>query len=333
MSKKLAAVISTPKEAFGSDNYTINLSITNLTSKNINIVSVENQSILGLIKHKDSLIERDDSDISDYDRLNIKKRNIISELEKIVVKAYNKRISKYKTTYAYLSYSDDDYVETYNIRQALSIENWGDVERLEKEFIFNSSPDLKNIYALNKEKLKEVLEQQQEIGDQKPEKEKEEKENFKAKYIIQPGETITFPIEAVAPFLTRAKNFTFQFKISYQEPSNNIIANFSVSENFTFYPSTISIYLGAVLGGVAGFIVRITLNEITLVPFSNFYAFLYNFIGSIALALIFTAFTIRTPSSKKAITTEDFIGGFILGALVGIASNSIHSYLLKFVPN
>jgi hypothetical protein len=153
-------------------------------------------------------------------------------------------------------------------------------------------------------------------------KENVEETNFKAKYVIKSGETVGIPFEAVAPFLLQANHFTFQFKVSYQDPSDDTIANISVSEDFTFYPSIPAIYIGAAIGGIIGAMIKTA----SILPPLN------NLVVSILLALVFTAFTVRTPTSKKVITTEDFIGGFILGAFTGFASPIILNYLLKFVP-
>jgi hypothetical protein len=51
--------------------------------------------------------------------------------------------------------------------------------------------------------------------------------------------------------------------------------------------------------------------------------FWFNLVGSAALAIVFALLTVRTSTSKKVITTEDFVGGFILGALTGIFSDAI----------
>jgi uncharacterized membrane protein YjfL (UPF0719 family) len=213
-------------------------------------------------------------------------------------------------------------------KEALRIEDWDDVERLERDVISHEdqSSDIRILYLSNKEKLQKLLSKIAETEDEK------DNVSLKEVYSIQPGETMTFPFEVHALYLSRAKTSSLQFKISYKDSTPDAIATFSENEELSFYPSPSATYAGAFLGAIAGFVVKSIISTPIQLVWSNPLLFWSNFFGSIVLALVFTAFTIRTPDKKKVITTEDFVGGLILGTLVGIASKSIFDYLLKFVP-
>jgi xanthosine utilization system XapX-like protein len=45
--------------------------------------------------------------------------------------------------------------------------------------------------------------------------------------------------------------------------------------------------------------------------------------GSILLGLVFALLTARKPERKQAIAVEDFVGGFIIGALAGLFSQQV----------
>jgi hypothetical protein len=356
-SKKLKVSIRTPKEVFGSEVYIVFVDVTNLTSKLIEGVSVTHQFLPGILHLQEAPIE---SEMTEHQR---KKQRLVREMERQVAVAYRRNVmhgqslirrlvktsfqtyesmgrirSFIPTPVGVLSRSAADNLTDYAeetlaiipsyAKEALRIEDWDDVERLERDVISHEdqSSDIRLLYLSNKEKLQKLL--------NKIAKKEDEKENISLKevYSIQPSETMAFPFEVHAPYLSRAKTYSLQFKISYKDILPDTTSAFSENEELSFYPSPSAIYAGAFLGAIAGFVVKSILSTPIQLVVSNPLLFGSNLLGSVVLALVFTAFTIRTPDKKKVITTEDFVGGLILGALVGIASKSIFDYLLKFVP-
>src|SRR6266496_4838827 len=172
------------------------------------------------------------------------------------------------------------------------------------------------MFLLDKQKLQEIQNKILETED----KTKQEK-NLKDIYSIQPSETISFTYKAKAPTLFRTRTYSLQFNISYAQ-DNNINPTFSSYQSISFYPSPFAIPLGALTGAITGFVVKVTLVSSTQLTWFT-PTFWFNLIGSAALAIVFALLTVRTSTSKKVITTEDFVGGFILGALTGIFSEAI----------
>lgn len=343
-SKKLKIGIRAPKEAFGSQIYIVFVDVTNLTSTPIEKVTVAHQFLPGRLKIRELPPNKELSELQE------KKQKIVREMEIQVAKAFENKIMRGQSWIRRIVYlmmkllrftevrpvpGLPIYIPIYKFmpdytEEALSIKEWEDVERLDKLIISNEpeNSEIRLAFSLNKDSLKAVLEK---IKKTKTATE-QEKANLKDIYTIHPGETISYPFEIFAPWLYHAKTFSLQFKIVYHDPTAKDPPTFSEGRELDFHPSPIAIYIGAVLGALAAFISRVALAGSLLQSIFDPSIFWPNLLGCTILATIFVALTVRTPNSKKVFTTEDFTGGFILGALVGISSHAILDYITKFVP-
>ena len=86
---------------------------------------------------------------------------------------------------------------------------------------------------------------------------------------------------------------------------------------------------GAVLGAVSGFVVKLAF--VSSIPWFST-PFLIQLAGSVLLALIVAFATSKSPEKKKIITVEDFVGGFVIGAVSSLFSEQLISWLETLVP-
>jgi hypothetical protein len=141
MSKKLKVDIRTSTELFGGESYSVHIDVTNLTNQAINGVSVTPQYLPG------SLTRELPTD-TELDNLNRKKKQIIEEMQiqVRVASIYSKMekenfISRLITKLSIRIARSFNMPETslffraYWAREAIHIDDWSDIERLEKEVI------------------------------------------------------------------------------------------------------------------------------------------------------------------------------------------------------
>lgn len=343
MPDKLKISLRVQSTIVGSEEYTISVEVTNITEKALANISVEPQLLPGR-----PISLRESPSHSELDHLEEQKVSLIRELEEQVAKAYEKAILRKKTAFerfmAIYSRMDEIVAESiasfftkgprkipkyfpipYWAKEASKINEWEDLLRLERD-IMSNEPDsfLKKAFFIDKEKLEKVLNK---IAEAK--KSSIKHIDLSDSIIIQPGETITFPFRYIAPNLYHQKSFDIHFKVQYLDLEKQTTGNYSVTESVKIYSSYFAVPLGAGLGSIAGFIVK----TVFISPIDWFSKRFWIYLsGSILLAIIVAFITSRSAESKKVFTVEDFIGGFVIGAISGLFSEKFINYLSSFTP-
>jgi hypothetical protein len=348
LSPKLLATIRPDKDIIGGEIYTILVEISNESGIVIDNISAIPQIIPGAL-----LAEREGPQNTELEELEAKKRQIVREMESQVSLAYERKIwrelSRWERVMAVLArnmstllpfiplpfflrdlagnFSKEFSVLSIPVwaRQALRIEEWADIEQLEREIITyeEESSFLRRAFLLNKEKLCALIEKLDRLQINN-----KETDNLRDVYTIQPGESISFPFRAKAPVVFRIKDYSVQFLISYGDRQQNKTGTFSTNAIIRFYPSALTISIGVLIGAIGGLLVRVGMVQSQHWFTPSFWG---NLVATIVLALAIAFITARTPDSKKPITAEDFIGGFILGVLSGIFSETIIQRLAALV--
>lgn len=201
--------LTTQEYIAGSQEYSIALNITNVSGKEIFDLQVFNTLSAGReISLDDGLGSSSLSELED------KKRRLIRELERAVESAYAKKQSKKQSfseqfiiavieavdLYASLFSKKKLQITTpYWAEEALKIDEWEDVEILEKEVIIFEDDDsfLAKAYSINKYKLERVLSKL----------EMEQSKAFSKGVSLQEGSTIYFPFTFKAPHLLKQKKW------------------------------------------------------------------------------------------------------------------------------
>jgi len=345
--QKLKATIRTPKEVLGMETYTVVVDVTNVTKVPIDNVTVVSQVIPGIVMERREFPEN-----VELQNLERKKRQLVKEMELQIAKAYEQKfmrslsqadrfrlaaenLSAFALT-ALLSLLPSGGILRFDkvtnlltdklsstaipewAREALSIEEWEDIERIEMDIISQEPEDsfLRKVFTINKEKLKRVIDNLQTVKTKKEQSE----DTLRDTYSIMPNETISFPFKARAPLVSRARDYSLEFLVSYSDRQLDTTGTFSANQVTRFYPPSWIIGLGVVIGALGGFVVKSTFisQQLAFTP-----VWWWSLLGNMILALIFAFATVKTPNSNKPITAEDFIGGCIVGALAGIFSDAI----------
>lgn len=323
---------------FGSSVFSVSVKITNATSKEIQDIKVDPIDVGGRV-----LLSKEDTNESEVNELEVQKRQIIKEMEIQIHRAYYsysfKNMSFLKkldqlfqqignAIIVALFSSVIDKVKDqllifkspvpYYYEEALKINDWNDVERLEKDVMSFEKDDsfLKKAFLINKDKLKRYLERIDEKG--------KKADSFHTGPSLQPQGSATFPFTIRAPHLLRPRSIKLQFKVSNREiDEGKLITNLAIQE-VLFYPSAFAIPSGGILGAICGYFIRLALIGRGL-SFADFNWL--NLGGSVLLGLLVAIVLSRKPEVNKAITVEDFLGGFIIGALTGMFTENIISKL------
>tara|TARA_B110000211_G_scaffold43187_1_gene45197 strand:- start:996 stop:1988 length:993 start_codon:yes stop_codon:yes gene_type:complete len=304
----------------GSQEYSISLNITNVSGNPISGLQVFNTLSAGR-----ELLVKDDLDATNLTELEDKKRRLIKELEKGVEGAYARSRKKELTfsqsvalifievidVYASIfSKKKSQPITPYWAEEALKIDDWEDVERLEKEVISLETEDsfLRKAYRINKDKLKRVIDRLEKVN----------KDDFSKGISLPAGSTITIPFTFRAPHLVKQKKMDVSFKTSYKL-IDEVIHTRTTNSRISIFPSAFAVPTGGMLGAVCGYIIKNTLISDTNLLTLDYGALF----GSVALGLVISLFVSRKPETVKAITVEDLIGGLIIGVLSGIYSEAI----------
>jgi len=340
MNDKIKVSLRITKTLFGSEQYSVVVEVTNIGKKALSEIVVERQLMPGIPLNTEVL----PSD-SEFDQLQNQKMKILKEMEVQIAKAFETESKKKKGDFkrsfeellrvtrvfpiqlpliSFLTRNVviDDPIP-YWAREATRINEWDDVERLEIDVMASESEDsfLRKSFLINKDKLIRVLAK---IKDKTTVPDNTLKLNS---IILQPGETVSFTFKYKAPHMYRQRSYECQLNVSYLDEEKQVMGNHSVGETLTFYASPLSVPLGSVLGALVGFVVKNTF--ISPVEWKEFWAYL---LGSVLLAIIFASITSRSPETKKVFTVEDFTGGFIIGAICGLFSEKVITYIGSVVP-
>jgi hypothetical protein len=304
----------------GSQEYSVALNITNISGKEISDLQVFNTLSAGREISLNNGLES-----SNLNELEDKKRRLIRELERAVERAYANSRRKTQSFSEQLVIavieSADVYASLFSKRksqpttpywaqEALKIDEWEDVEKLDKEVISFEDDDsfLAKAYAINKEKLERVMSKL----------EKEQSKAFSKGVTLPEESTISFPFSFKAPHILKQKKMDLSFKVSYKIGSEDVVHARSNSMRIAIYPSAFSVPTGGMVGAAVGYAIKSTL--ISGESFTLNWGVLA---GSVALGLVISLLASRKPETNKAITVEDFTGGLIIGVLAGLYSEAI----------
>lgn len=320
--------LTTQEYIAGSQEYSIALNITNVSGKEIFDLQVFNTLSAGReISLDDGLGSSSLSELED------KKRRLIRELERAVESAYAKKQSKKQSfseqfiiavieaidLYASLFSKKKLQITTpYWAEEALKIDEWEDVEILEKEVIIFEDDDsfLAKAYSINKYKLERVLSKL----------EMEQSKAFSKGVSLQEGSTIYFPFTFKAPHLLKQKKMDVSFKVSYKIENEEVVHTRSNATRISIHPSAFSVPTGGMIGAVVGYAIKSTLTSTGDFPLN--WGVLA---GSVALGFVISLLASRKPETNKAITVEDFTGGLIIGVLSGLYSDAILTKLQDLI--
>lgn len=310
----------------GGSEYTVSVRVTNLSESLMSDLIVLPSLAAGI-----EIGQKTESAETEVNDLENKKRKLIRELEKQVHSAYGRNRRRTMSIAERIAFSYAEAIEMYASLftrrssvtvipfwavEALKIDNWEDVVRLENDIISFEQDDsfLKKAFSINKDKLENVLSKLDQ---------KEEQDTFKKGIDLHAGESISFPFVFKAPHLFKLKKFNIQFSIYFKRDKGEVSKqiNTSCESDLVISPSPFAVPTGGMLGALSGYLIRFTLMTNQTENLSIVDSLDYRYIiGSVLLGLVVTLFTARKPNTTKAITTEDFLGGFILGALVGMFS-------------
>ncbi|MEE1978609.1 hypothetical protein [Shewanella xiamenensis] len=319
-SEHISVNLTTQENITGSQEYSVTLNITNTSGKEITDLQVFNTLSAGR-----EISVNDGLESLNLNALEDKKRRLIRELEKAVESAYARKLRKKQSfleqSIVMIIEAVDVYASLFSKRksqpttpywaeEALKIDEWEDVEKLEKEVISFEDEDsfLAKAYAINKEKLERVMSKL----------EKEQSKAFSKGVTIPEGSTISFPFSFKAPHLLKQKKMDLSFKVSYRIENEDVVHTRSNTTRITIYPSAFSVPTGGMIGAVFGYAIKSTL--VSGEGLSLNWAVL---LGSLALGLVISLFVSRKPEMNKSITVEDFTGGIIIGVLAGLYSEAI----------
>lgn len=334
MNKYLKLNIKIPTEQIGSSKYTLQLEITNLADLKVYLDEIDPDIIPGVVLSKNQT-----DTASELDSLEFEKKEIVEELEMQLAKAYDRQkfrnldpISKIVFIYAsipeLLAASITKTKPSLNFpnwaKKAFSIKEWDDVNQLEDTIMSSEKEDslLKKAFNIDKNKLDKILKKLSEV--------KEVKDvNLGYSYTLNSKETISIPFHCRAPHLYKGKEFDILFNLKFRVENSENIFNQSSSEKIKFKPSSFATPLGAGLGGMFGFLVRLIFITKGTWFDAQFWTVL---LGSLIIAIVFGLFMNNSSESKKIISVEGFIGGVILGTIAGLFTENIIDYLEKFLP-
>jgi hypothetical protein len=333
--QKLNVTIHTDQDILSSELYTIIVDVTNLNDTVIDDVSVESKIIPGKF-----ITQRAPENV-EFSELETKRVQLVKEMEDQIEEAYQRKAWEEMNLQQKIStIIRKNFVPTFVApvafglklewtpdipgsvpswaRQSLKIEEWSDIERVENEIMSYEKEDsfLRKAFLLNKQKLRELIDKLEKLK----ETEMDRKQKLKNSYSIQPNDTLSFPFQARAPLVYRKRNFFSQFTISYNDKQSNTQGTFSSTQQITFNASPLVITAGVMTGAISGYLVKTTLMS----PVKGFtMELVLGLLGTIVLGLVMAAATVKTPDIQKSVTAENFVGGFIIGALTGMFSDTI----------
>ncbi|ASO31059.1 conserved hypothetical protein [Vibrio nigripulchritudo MADA3029] len=319
-SENIAINLVTQDYIAGSQEYSVSLNVTNISGQPISDLQVFNTLSAGR-----ELSINDDLDATNLTELEDKKRRLIRELEKGVESAYarkrRKKISFSEAIALAIVELVDGYASIFSKKktqpttpywaeEALKIDEWEDVERLEKEVISFESEEsfLPKAYSINKDKLKRVMERLEKVQGRE----------FSKGISLPVGSTITFPFSYRAPHLLKSKKMDVSFKATYKL-NDDVVHTRTVTSRISILPSAFAVPTGGMIGAAVGYVIKNTLISTSDEVLINWGVLG----GSVALGLVISLLASRKPEATKAITVEDLTGGLIIGVLAGLYSESI----------
>lgn len=334
MAEDLHIDILLADEVFGSESHTIAVRVTNATQSALDDLFVEPVVLAGKLLVPDSTPEQ-----STATELEAQRRRLVAEMEKQVEEAYERHERRGRGVFDALNLVIIRVVEIYAsaftslfttlrsptgvplwAHEALKIQEWADVERLEKDIISSEEEGsfLRKAFMINKEKLERCLTNLANENKNKP------ADELKQGDVLAAGASLAFPYSVRVPHRLRASDAHIEFHVSYRKLPDEQVTTRSVSRKVTVRPSAFAVPTGSMIGAAAGYGIRSTLASSTNGAASFDW---WHLGGSILLGLVFAFVTARRQRGKQAIAVEDFIGGFIIGSLAGLFSQEVLSRL------
>jgi len=310
-----------PNEIVGSAAYTVAVTVTNTGSSEVRGVQVQPQVLPGRLLTRQ--VEVRDSEES---QLESRRWALIEEMEAQVAKAYRRqrlrgagpevrvslRVSFFDELRMLLSRPVDERPPEW-VSEAFTINEWEDVEVLEREIIAHEpeGSNIRKAFMIDKGKLQRCLAALAEKTSQPV--------ALDAGPGLAPGSSLTFPYVVKAPHLFRRREVDLQFRLTYRETDTNRLTSQAIGRRVTMYPSPVAVPFGGVVGGMCGHTIRLALQHSGAPTTFTFEPI--TFVGATLLGLVIALLTSRKPESYKVITAEDFVGGFLIGAIVGLFAN------------
>jgi hypothetical protein len=324
MSETVRIELDVHDDIVGSTSYTVAVTIVNAGSAELQGVDVQPVVLPGRL-----LITQVEVRDTEESELETRRRALIKELENQVTRAYERQVhrslSALEALAVFVIKIVDSYAFMFSSRpvsslvptwttQAFRINEWRDVETLEREIISGEKEDsrLRKAFLIDKGKLERCLELL-------AEKRLSKGESFEAGASLAPGSSITFPFTIKAPHLFRRRNTDIRFKLAYRDAESNKVTSRSVGRELTIFPSAFAVPTGGLLGAACGYGIKTSLQSSGNI---NSSVDPWVATGSVLLGLIIALLTSRKPDTYKTITVEDFLGGFLVGALTGLFSEA-----------
>lgn len=324
MSDTVRVELDVHDDIVGSSSYTVAVTIVNAGSTELQGVDVQPVVLPGRL-----LITQVEVRDTEESELETRRRALIKELENQVTRAYERQVhrsfSAVEALAVFIIKIADSYASMFSSRpissfvptwttQAFRINEWKDVETLEREIISGEKEDsrLRKAFFIDKGKLERCLEL---LAEKRLSKE----EPFEAGASLAPGSSITFPFTIKAPHLFRRRNADIRFKLAYRDAESSKVTSRSVGKKLTIFPSAFAVPTGGLIGAACGYGIKTSLQSPGNI---NYGADLWVAAGSVLLGLIIALLTSRKPDTYKTITVEDFLGGFLVGALTGLFSEA-----------
>lgn len=321
MAASVRTDLLTPDHTTGSSPYTVSVTILNTGDTELTGVDVQPVVIVGRLLSSE--VEVKDTEEGE---LEARRRALIEEMEAQVARAYEKQQFKARSLADAFAISVIQVFDVYAsifagrrvssttpkwTHEAFRIHDWEDVETLEREIIASEAEDSKvrRAFAIDKHKLGRCLDS---IG-----KKAAVPSAFQAGASLAPGASITFPFSARAPHLLRQRMADLQLRITYRDSATGKLTSESLTRRMAILPSAFSVPTGAMIGAACGYVIKIALQSSPGTSIDLNWGVLG---GSILLGLLVALLTSRRPETYKVVTVEDFLGGFIVGALTGMFS-------------
>ncbi|MBI3136483.1 MAG: hypothetical protein HYZ14_17540 [Bacteroidetes bacterium] len=334
MNRHLKLNIKTPTEQIGSSKYTLQLEITNLADSSVYLDEIDPDIIPGIVISKNQT-----ETASEIDSLEFEKKEIVEEIEMQLARAYDRQKFRIlnpfaKAIFIYASMPEIIAASLTKTKpnltfpnwakKAFTVKEWDDVIQLEETIMSSEKEDslLRKAFNINKIKLEKILQKISEVKNAKDVK-------LGYSYTLNSKETINIPFHCRAPHLYKGKEFDILFNLKFRVDGSDNVFNQSTSERIKFKPSSFATPLGAGLGGILGFFVRLIFVTKGAWFDSQFWTVLF---GSLILAIVFGLFMNNSTESKKIISVEGFVGGIILGSIAGLFTENIIEYFENFLP-
>ncbi len=137
---------------------------------------------------------------------------------------------------------------------------------------------------------------------------------------LQPGDTAVYTVifRTKSKLLFRPTQYKLHFNVAYHFGKAEQLRVNTVSANLSIRAAISAIMVGALLGGLAGFIARqlqvLTSIEQMLISGSNL---IFPLLLSLILSSVSVVFIARKSETQSFVSVEDFWGGVLMGFLVG----------------